>query len=211
MFISHCFFISNCVGLRNHKFFYLFVLYGTIGAAYIAILNIIHVFYVFFFYEIKIFSLVFQENKILLFVSISLILISITYLSCGTQDFALLLGPSSVGYGIFVYLFYNSIPNGAIYPSYFNPYSMIALAGSLSLGGFVGTNLVIQTNQIMAGYTTKQIASIKRAVYQRNKNSEERIDDKFFQDNSKREKLSNLIRFLCQKQEPSLIIPERDL
>ena len=78
-------------------------------------------------------------------------------------------------------------------------------------GGFVGTNLVIQTNQIMAGYTTKQIASIKREVYQRNKNSEERIDDKFFQDNSKREKLSNLIRFLCQKQEPSLIIPERDL
>ena len=58
MFISHCFFISNCVGLRNHKFFYLFVLYGTIGAAYIAILNIIHVFYVFFFYEIKIFACV---------------------------------------------------------------------------------------------------------------------------------------------------------
>lgn len=211
MFISHCFFVSNCVGLRNHKFFYLFLLYGTIGAFYIAILNIIHLFYVFFLYEIKIFPLVFHENKILFFVCIGLILISIIYLSCGTQDFALLLGPFSVGYGIFIYLFYKSIPNGVVYPSYFNPYSMIALIGSFSLGCFVGANLGIQTNQIMAGYTTKQIASIRNEVYKRKKNSEEQIDDKFLQDNSKNEKIYNLINFVCQKQEPSLIIPERDL
>lgn len=174
-------------------------------------MNFIHLIYVFFFSDINIISLVFKTNKILFFVAIILISISLIYISCGTQDFAIIMGPSGIGYGIFIYLFYKAIPDDVPYPGYFNPFSMISFVGSISLGIFVCVHLSIQTRQIMQGYTTKQIASIKNEFFERQKKMEEQIDDEYFREKTGKEKIMNLINFVCQKQAASLIDQNRDL
>lgn len=63
----------------------------------------------------------------------------------------------------------------------------------------------------MQGYTTKQIASIKNEFFERQKKMEEQIDDEYFREKTGKEKIANLIRFVCQKQAESLIDQNRDL
>ena len=174
-------------------------------------LNIIHAIYVYIVYPEKIIKYMFMGNKILFIIAIVLMIITIIYSSCGVMDIGCLLTPCIIGYGIFVFLFYKYKPTDHEFPEYFNPFSIISLIGSISLGIFVCSTFVIQLNIVMSGYTTKQTYSINKEYLQRQEENKEQIDDEYIRAKTFKEKLNNLIYFLKRVKPESLINPKRDL
>ena len=137
--------------------------------------------------------------------------ISIVYLSCGVMDIGCLLTPFIIGYSLFIFLFYKYKPNDHEFPAYFNPFSIVSLIGSISLGIVACSNFVIQLNTVMSGYTTKQTHSINKEYLQRQEEHKEQIDDEYTRVKTLKEKCNNLIYFLKRVKPESLINPKRDL
>ncbi len=107
------------------------------------------------------------------------------------------------GIGIFIYLFYSRV--GWTLPIYVNPFSIIVLCGSVPLGIFVGVFFIKQLKLVTRGLTTKQLESITREmienVNKRNMNSKFIVNNEI----SLKDKLRNLINFLCHHHANSLI------
>ena len=81
----------------------------------------------------------YKGNKYLLIISIILILLGSLYASSGGLDFGIISVSVGIVYGIFIYLFYK-YSCLSIYPSYYNPFSLVILGGSL---GFLISLLII--------------------------------------------------------------------
>ena len=81
----------------------------------------------------------YKGNKYLLIISIILILLGSLYASSGGLDFGIISFTVGIGCAIFIYLFYK-YSYISIYPSYYNPFSLVILGGSL---GFLIYLLVI--------------------------------------------------------------------
>ncbi len=126
----HNFFVSNCIGIRNNKDFFLFSFYGSINYLIIIIFDLIHIFYVFHFSKIEIWISMYNGNKYLLIICIVLILLGSLYASSGGLDFGFIGFTVGIGCAIFIYLFYK-YSYISIYPSYYNPFSLVILGGSL--------------------------------------------------------------------------------
>ncbi len=144
----------------------------------------------------------YEGNSILLIFAVSSIIISILYLCIGTRSLYFLLLPSSIGFIIIIYLFYSNIDN---VPKYINPITSLIIIGILPLSIFSCGSFLVQTNQIMSGYTIKQSTSIKNEFVENLINKHKNISNKYFRRIPLNEKISNWINFFKINRSESLI------
>ena len=146
-FDHHCAFISNCIGKRNHKYFYLFLLFGSILSLHCILLNIITVVYVFIIKYNLTTRLLFQGNKYLFILIVILMIISILY-SMNPFAFCFSIFFGLIGFSLFLVMWFKYVPIKENTPSYFNPFIIITLIIALIFGFFVIISFCSQTYSV---------------------------------------------------------------
>ena len=81
-FDHHCGFISNCVGKRNHKYFYFFIFFGSLTSLYFTICQLLTFIKVFISSPQGLYQDLWQGNKYLFVISVVAIFLSLSLLNC---------------------------------------------------------------------------------------------------------------------------------
>lgn len=201
-FDHHCVFISSCVGKRNHKYFYLFLFFGTITSLYIAVCQLITIIKVFIIEPKGLYTQLWNNNIWVSLICLILIGLGIITLMCSIYIGTTIIICWYIMFIIIYYIYYKREEN----QKYYNPFIILVFGGSIFFLFSVVGQFCVQNNNICNGLTVKQKKSIKDALTNKEKINEEYIKHKTCGD-----KIKYFCIFLFGDIPKSLIIPERDL
>jgi palmitoyltransferase ZDHHC9/14/18 len=209
----HCFYISNCVGERNRKYFILFLIYGFFVSLFCIATSSYHVLFTFVIQKkYKYLTLLlFKKYYIQIIVSFIFMLSGVVILLVKKESIKLSCSIFIPGNILFnVYFFYNIKKNKTqtkklydLFNIEYHPFSICIIYAVLPLFLFVSKYLKKQIKLVGKDLTTKQFVSIKE---ERNSNKKNKEIYNYL-DSILRRKVNfkKVIKFLFSKNKESLI------
>ena len=203
----HCFYISNCIGVRNRKYFVFFLFYGFLLSLLCVITCSYHLIFIYFINdEYKhVNKLLLKENYIPIIISFIIMLIAILILLLKKESIkisSIIFIPGNILFDIFFYL--NKKKHFSMFQNLeYHPFCLCLIYAILPMFMFVGKYLKRQIKLIGKDLTYKQYMSIKEER-NNNKNNKEIFD---YLDSILKRKINfkNVFNFVFFQTKKSLI------